>query len=62
MKLDVSILPIGMFLVFLVMKLNNLGVAASWSWWWITSPLWIPAITLTILFVFIWFFFMIFDR
>ena len=29
------------FLVFLVLKL--FGVI-TWSWWWVTSPLWIPAL------------------
>jgi hypothetical protein len=23
--------------------LAGVGVVASWSWWWVTSPLWIPA-------------------
>lgn len=32
-------LPGILFVVFLVLKLT--GVIA-WSWWWITSPLWIP--------------------
>ena len=27
------------FMVFLILKLA--GVIA-WSWWWVTSPLWIP--------------------
>lgn len=32
---------IGMvlFLIFLVLKLTN---TIDWSWWWVTSPLWIP--------------------
>lgn len=30
-----------LFLVFLVLKLTN---AIDWSWWWVTAPLWIPAI------------------
>jgi len=30
------------FLVFLVLKLANIGTVATWSWLWITSPLWIP--------------------
>ncbi len=30
------------FIVFLTLKLCKIGVVASWSWWWITSPLWIP--------------------
>ncbi len=29
----------ALFLVFLVLKLT--GVIA-WSWWWVTSPFWIP--------------------
>lgn len=30
------------FIVFLVMKLAGIGVVANWSWWWVTSPLWLP--------------------
>jgi len=29
------------FIVFLVLKLVG---QIDWSWWWITSPLWIPVI------------------
>ena len=36
-----------LFIVFLVLKLTNL---IDWSWWWVTSPLWIPAIILIIIF------------
>ena len=28
-----------LFVVFLVLKLTG---HISWSWWWVTSPLWIP--------------------
>lgn len=28
-----------LFITFLVLKLTD---AIDWSWWWITSPLWIP--------------------
>jgi len=31
------------FLIFLVMKLAGIGQVANWSWWWVTSPLWIGA-------------------
>lgn len=24
------------------MKLGKIGEVANWSWWWVTSPLWIP--------------------
>ena len=30
-----------LFLVFLVLKLTNY---IDWSWWWVTSPLWIPIV------------------
>lgn len=30
------------FIVFLILKLGGWGVVATWSWWWVTSPLWIP--------------------
>ena len=30
------------FLIFLVLKLGGWGVVATWSWWWVTSPLWLP--------------------
>lgn len=28
-----------LFLIFLVLKLTN---TIDWSWWWVTSPLWLP--------------------
>lgn len=34
--------PILLFLLFLGLKLAEVGVVANWSWWWVTSPLWIP--------------------
>ena len=30
-----------LFLIFLVLKLTNY---IDWSWWWVTSPLWISLI------------------
>jgi hypothetical protein len=30
------------FLIFLTLKLAQIGQVANWSWWWVTSPLWIP--------------------
>jgi hypothetical protein len=35
-------LPVLVFLLFLGLKLAEVGVVATWSWWWVTSPLWIP--------------------
>jgi hypothetical protein len=39
-QMDIS-LSIILFIVFLILKLINV---IDWSWWWITSPLWIGAI------------------
>jgi hypothetical protein len=41
-------LPTILFIVFLVLKLTNY---IDWSWWWVTSPLWISAILYIILIV-----------
>lgn len=38
-----------LFIVFLVLKLTN---NITWSWWWVTSPIWIPfalAISITLI-------------
>ena len=37
------------FLIFLTLKLGGWGVVATWSWWWITSPLWIPVVLIIII-------------
>lgn len=29
----------AVFLVFLVLKLTSI---ITWSWWWVTAPLWMP--------------------
>jgi len=34
------------FLVFMILKLTD---NVRWSWWWVTSPLWIAAIITVIL-------------
>lgn len=36
-----------LFIVFLILKLVGI---INWSWWWVTSPLWIP-IALLLLFL-----------
>jgi hypothetical protein len=38
------------FLIFLVLKLAEIGAVAKWSWWWVTSPLWIPLVLVVIFF------------
>jgi hypothetical protein len=32
-------LPGVLFLIFLILKLTG---NIDWSWWWVTSPIWIP--------------------
>ena len=40
MPINSSILTI-LFVVFLILKLTD---NIDWSWWWVTSPLWIPIV------------------
>jgi hypothetical protein len=42
-------LPTLLFIVFLVLKLTG---NIDWSWWWVTSPLWLPGV-LVIIFIII---------
>lgn len=32
----------AIFIVFLVLKLVGIAPVASWSWWWVTAPIWGP--------------------
>lgn len=29
-------------LIFVTLKLAGVGTVATWSWWWVLSPFWIP--------------------
>jgi len=40
-----------LFLIFLTLKLAGIGEVATWSWWWVTSPLWIPLVFALAIFV-----------
>lgn len=40
MKIEIGSLPMVLFIIFLVLKLCNV---ITWSWWWVTAPLWITA-------------------
>ena len=42
-----------LFLIFLTLKLAGIGVVATWSWWAVTSPLWIGAILIIVLVAFL---------
>ena len=41
-------IPTILFVVFLVLKLTG---NIDWSWWWVTSPLWIPVVAVFVLIV-----------
>ena len=41
-------LLVGVFLVFLTLKLCGV---IDWSWWWVTAPLWIPFILAIVLLI-----------
>lgn len=45
------VLAIGIFFIFLILKLLNIGLVAAWPWIWIFSPLWIYVAFLLILFI-----------
>lgn len=40
----------AVFIVFLVLKLTG---TIDWSWWWVTSPLWIPVAVAMIVIIFL---------
>ena len=40
-----------LFLIFLTLKLAGIGQIANWSWWWVTSPLWIPILLIIAIFL-----------
>jgi len=44
-------LPVLLFVVFLILKLCNI---IAWSWWWVTAPLWIGVIIMTICYIVNW--------
>ena len=38
-----------LFLIFLTLKLGGWGVVATWSWWWIFSPILVPLALIVII-------------
>lgn len=41
MKIEIGGLSFITFFIFLILKLTS---AIAWSWWWVTSPIWISAL------------------
>lgn len=32
----------ALLLLFLGLKLADIGIVATWSWWWVFAPVWVP--------------------
>ena len=30
------------FIIFLILKLAEIGIVKNWDWWWVFAPIWIP--------------------
>ncbi len=46
--INVGLLGVVLFLVFLALKIFNV---VTWSWWWVTAPLWLPVVASLIIIV-----------
>lgn len=57
-----SLLLILVFVVFLVLKLAEIGAVANWSWWAVTSPLWAPIILILALQIIAFLFMALFSK
>lgn len=42
MKIGCGSLGTFLFILFLGLKLAEVGQVAHWSWWWVFAPIWIP--------------------
>jgi hypothetical protein len=46
-------------LMLIFLKLAEIGTVATWSWYWVLSPIWIPVVlavsVVTIIYMFLWF-------
>lgn len=40
-----------LFLIFLTLKLAQIGPVQYWSWWWVFSPIWIPISAVIVLII-----------
>jgi hypothetical protein len=48
MKSDNALLPTLLLVLFIGLKLAHV---IDWSWWWVLSPLWIPALLCLIILI-----------
>ena len=49
MKSNGISLSMIVFIIFLVLKLTD---NIDWSWWWVTSPLWLPMLSVVVALMF----------
>lgn len=40
-----------LFLIFLTLKLAEIGPVKDWNWWQVTSPLWVPITAILIIMI-----------
>jgi hypothetical protein len=40
-----------LFLIFLTLKLAEIGPVKNWSWWLVTAPLWGPMVVVGVFFI-----------
>lgn len=45
-----------LFLIFLILKLTEIGIVSDWSWWWVTAPMWIAFIIQIIVYSIVFYF------
>lgn len=45
------LLPAVLFVIFLILKLTSV---IGWSWWWVTSPIWIVALLIILINIAYW--------
>lgn len=50
MKSNGISLSMIVFIIFLVLKLTD---NIDWSWWWVTSPLWLPMLSVIVVLIFV---------
>lgn len=52
-KISVNLIPAQFFLTFVFALLKLFGFV-TWSWWWVTAPIWLPLVlswTVSLLFL-----------
>ena len=37
-------------IVFITLKLAGITEVATWSWWWVLAPIWLPTLILVVIF------------